>query len=163
MNKQQLAAKIWESANKMRSKIEANEYKDYILGFIFYKFLSDKELEMLISEGWTKEDLKDCLTEEDDELLRHCQDKNGYFIAYETLDGCAKEVVASMKKAGVTMTGAGAPFPYGKDPKDSVIRIAPSCPSVENLKVATEIFVVCVKLAAIKKVMEEMNTATAEA
>ena len=80
MNKQQLASKIWEAANKMRSKIEANEYKDYILGFIFYKFLSDKELEMLISEGWTKEDLKDCLTEDDDELLRHCQDKNGLFL-----------------------------------------------------------------------------------
>lgn len=47
MNKQQLANKIWESANRMRSKIEANEYKDYILGFIFYKFLSDKEVEFL--------------------------------------------------------------------------------------------------------------------
>lgn len=47
MNKQQLSAKIWESANKMRSKIEANEYKDYILGFIFYKFLSEKEVEYL--------------------------------------------------------------------------------------------------------------------
>lgn len=52
MNKQQLAAKIWESANKMRSKIEANEYKDYILGFIFYKFLSDKEEKYLEKEGW---------------------------------------------------------------------------------------------------------------
>ena len=89
--------------------------------------------------------------------------KGGYFVAYETLEGCAKEVVANMKKAGVTMTGAGAPFPYGKDPKDSVIRIAPSCPSLENLKTATDIFVICVKLAAIKKVMEEMNTASEEA
>ena len=89
--------------------------------------------------------------------------KGGYFVAYETLDGCAKEVVASMKKAGVTMTGAGAPFPYGKDPKDSVIRIAPSCPSLENLKTATDIFVICVKLASIKKVMREMNEAAAEA
>jgi type I restriction enzyme M protein len=53
MNKQQLANKIWESANKMRSKIEANEYKDYILGFIFYKFLSDKEVEYLKSTDWT--------------------------------------------------------------------------------------------------------------
>ena len=53
MNKQQLAAKIWESANKMRSKIEANEYKDYILGFIFYKFLSDKEVKYLIELGYT--------------------------------------------------------------------------------------------------------------
>ena len=58
MNKQQLASKIWESANKMRSKIEANEYKDYILGFIFYKFLSDKEMDFLVKDGWTKEDMK---------------------------------------------------------------------------------------------------------
>ena len=54
MNKQQLASKIWESANKMRSKIEANEYKDYILGFIFYKFLSDKEAKYLRENGWTE-------------------------------------------------------------------------------------------------------------
>ena len=54
MNKQQLANKIWESANKMRSKIEANEYKDYILGFIFYKFLSDKEVELLKKDGYGK-------------------------------------------------------------------------------------------------------------
>ena len=57
MNKQQLAAKIWESANKLRSKIEANEYKDYILGFIFYKFLSDKEEQFLRKDGWENEDL----------------------------------------------------------------------------------------------------------
>ena len=55
MNKQQLASKIWESANKMRSKIEANEYKDYILGFIFYKFLSDREEKYLAKEGWDDE------------------------------------------------------------------------------------------------------------
>ena len=55
MNKQQLAARIWASANNMRSKIEANEYKDYILGFIFYKFLSDKEENALKKEGWDDE------------------------------------------------------------------------------------------------------------
>ncbi|MBR5127042.1 MAG: aminotransferase [Roseburia sp.] len=82
--------------------------------------------------------------------------KGGYFIAYEALEGCAKDIVARMQKAGVTMTPAGAPFPYGKDPKDSVIRIAPSCPSVENLQIATEIFVICVKLASIKKLLAEM-------
>ena len=85
--------------------------------------------------------------------------KGGYFIAYETLEGCAKDVVARMQKAGVTMTTAGAPFPYGKDPKDTVIRIAPSYPSVENLKTATEIFVICVKLASIKKLLAEMDAA----
>ena len=57
MNKQQLANKIWASANKMRSKIEANEYKDYILGLIFYKFLSDNEVNYLKSIGWTDEDI----------------------------------------------------------------------------------------------------------
>lgn len=59
MNKQQLASKIWESANKMRSKIEANEYKDYILGFMFYKFLSDKEVKWLKENDWTDEYLPD--------------------------------------------------------------------------------------------------------
>jgi len=85
--------------------------------------------------------------------------KGGYFIAYETLDGCAKDVVARMQKAGVTMTTAGAPFPYGQDPNDSVIRIAPSYPSLENLTTATEIFVICVKLASIKKLLTEMDAA----
>ena len=66
-----------------------------------------------------------------------------------------------MQKAGVTMTPAGAPFPYGKDPKDTVIRIAPSYPSVENLKTATEIFVICVKLASIKKLIAEMEAGNA--
>ena len=64
MNKQQLASKIWESANKMRSKIEANEYKDYILGFIFYKFLSDKEVKYLKELGYTDEDI-DTVTEDE--------------------------------------------------------------------------------------------------
>ena len=81
--------------------------------------------------------------------------KGGYFITYETLEGCAKNVVAKAKKAGVVMTPAGAPFPYGKDPKDSVIRIAPSYPSLEDLTTAAEIFVVCVKLASIEKILEE--------
>lgn len=64
MNKQELAARIWESANKMRSKIEANEYKDYILGFIFYKFLSDKEEKILKDNDVTENDIKN-LTEDD--------------------------------------------------------------------------------------------------
>lgn len=84
MNKQQLAAKIWESANKMRSKIEANEYKDYILGFIFYKFLSEKEVKYLKENDWTEEYLPE-LTEEDDETVESVQRNIGYFISYENL------------------------------------------------------------------------------
>ena len=84
MNKQQLASKIWESANKMRSKIEANEYKDYILGFIFYKFLSDKEVKYLKENDWTDEYLRD-LSEEDDETVENVRKNIGYFISYENL------------------------------------------------------------------------------
>ena len=84
MNKQQLASKIWESANKMRSKIEANEYKDYILGFMFYKFLSDKEVKYLKENDWTDEYLPD-LTEEDTETVNSVRSNIGYFIAYDNL------------------------------------------------------------------------------
>lgn len=84
MNKQQLASKIWESANRMRSKIEANEYKDYILGFIFYKFLSDKEVKYLKEKDWTDEYLPE-LSEEDSETVESIQKNLGYFISYENL------------------------------------------------------------------------------
>lgn len=84
MNKQQLANKIWESANKMRSKIEANEYKDYILGFIFYKYLSDKEVKFLKDEGYDDELLK-TVTEEDEETVEYIQKNIGYFIGYNDL------------------------------------------------------------------------------
>ena len=84
MNKQQLAAKIWESANKMRSKIEANEYKDYILGFIFYKFLSEKEVKYLKNNDWTDEYLPE-LKEEDIETVTSIQKNLGYYISYENL------------------------------------------------------------------------------
>ena len=84
MNKQQLASKIWESANKMRSKIEANEYKDYILGFIFYKFLSDKEVKFLKENDWTDDDLPH-VTEDDAETVDYIRSNVGYFISYKHL------------------------------------------------------------------------------
>lgn len=84
MNKQQLASKIWESANKMRSKIEANEYKDYILGFIFYKYLSDTEVKWLKENDFTEEDIK-LLNEEDEATVEFVQNNVGYFIEYNNL------------------------------------------------------------------------------
>ena len=78
----------------------------------------------------------------------------GYFISFETLEGCAKEVVGKCKEAGVVMTGAGATFPYGKDPKDSNIRIAPTLPTPEELAKAADLFVLCVKLVSVKKLLE---------
>lgn len=85
MNKQQLAAKIWQSANKMRSKIEANEYKDYILGFIFYKFLSDKLEKFALEQGLEKSNFAVELTESNGELVNHVKRNLGYFISYEHL------------------------------------------------------------------------------
>ena len=84
MNKQQLAAKIWKTANGMRSKIEANEYKDYILGFIFYKYLSDKLVRFAKSEDFGEEDIR-ALSEEDSETVEHFKSNLGYFMAYQHL------------------------------------------------------------------------------
>ena len=81
--------------------------------------------------------------------------RGGYFISFDSLPGCAKAIVAKAKEAGVVMTGAGATFPYGKDPQDSNIRIAPSYPTPEELKTATEIFVLSVKLVSIDKILED--------
>ncbi len=85
MNKQQLANKIWESANKMRSKIEANEYKDYILGFIFYKYLSDKEAKFLRQNGIAEDEMRTSLVEDNRETVEYIQSNIGYFIAYTDL------------------------------------------------------------------------------
>ena len=84
MNKQQLASKIWASANKMRSKIEAGEYKDYILGFVFYKFLSEKEEQFLKANDFSDNDIAK-LTEEKDAVKKFVQQNLGYFIAYDNL------------------------------------------------------------------------------
>ncbi|MCI6590420.1 MAG: type I restriction-modification system subunit M [Lentisphaeraceae bacterium] len=85
MNKQQLASRIWASANQMRSKIEANEYKDYILGFIFYKFLSDHEEQFARSQGLDEQGMRDELRETNAEAVSLIQPKLGYFISYENL------------------------------------------------------------------------------
>ena len=81
--------------------------------------------------------------------------KGGYFITFEAVDGCATRIIQLAKEADVVMTPAGAPFPYGKDPKDSVIRIAPSYPTLEELKQAGDVFVTCVKLATVEKYLEK--------
>lgn len=79
----------------------------------------------------------------------------GYFISFDALPGCAKAIVAKCREAGVVLTGAGATYPYGRDPKDSNIRIAPSFPTPEEMKEAAELFVLCVKLVSIEKLLAE--------
>lgn len=84
--------------------------------------------------------------------------KGGYFISFNSLNGCAKAIVTKCKKAGLIMTGAGATYPYGKDPNDSNIRIAPSYPTLSDLVLAMELFTLCVKIVSIDKILAEMNT-----
>ena len=79
----------------------------------------------------------------------------GYFISFDAMEGCAKAIVAKAKDAGVVMTGAGATYPYKKDPHDSNIRIAPSFPPIDELIQATELFVLCVKLVSVDKLLEK--------
>ncbi len=88
-------------------------------------------------------------------LLSWCTPKGGYFVAVDTLPGCAKKTVALAKAAGVVMTGAGATYPYKNDPEDKNIRIAPSYPTVEELDKAIHLFCLCVKLAGVQKLLAE--------
>ena len=83
----------------------------------------------------------------------HGQSHSADIYSFDSMDGCAKAIVAKAKEAGLIMTGAGATFPYGKDPKDSNIRIAPSFPTVEELAQAAEIFVLSVKLVSVEKLL----------
>ena len=83
--------------------------------------------------------------------------RGGYFISFDSMPGCAKAIVSMCKDLGVVMTGAGATFPYGKDPKDSNIRIAPTFPSVEEMAVAAKVFVLCVKLVSVNKLLADME------
>ncbi|MCX7921844.1 MAG: aminotransferase class I/II-fold pyridoxal phosphate-dependent enzyme [Clostridia bacterium] len=81
----------------------------------------------------------------------------GYFISFNTMDGCAKAVVAMAAEAGITLTAAGATFPYGKDPRDRNIRLAPSYPSLDELKTAIEVFCICVQLVSLEKIINQKN------
>ncbi len=89
-------------------------------------------------------------------LLSYEKPNGGYFVAVDTLDGCAKKTVELAKNAGVVLTGAGATYPYKNDPRDRNIRIAPTYPTVEELKIAIELFCVCAKLAGVNKLLENM-------
>lgn len=88
------------------------------------------------------------------EIASWIEPKGGYFISFDAMEGCAKNIVAKCKEAGVVMTGAGATYPYKKDPKDSNIRIAPTLPTPKELAAATEVFVLCVKLVSVEKLLE---------
>ena len=81
--------------------------------------------------------------------------RGGYFISFDSMDGCAKAIVAKAKEAGLIMTNAGATYPYGKDPHDSNIRIAPSYPTLDEIKRAMEVFTLSVKLVSVEKLLAQ--------
>lgn len=87
-------------------------------------------------------------------LLTWTKPEGGYFVTVDTLPGCAKTTVALAKEAGVVLTGAGATYPYGIDPRDTNIRLAPSYPPIDELQAAMELFCLCVKLAGVRKLLE---------
>ena len=91
------------------------------------------------------------------EIGKWIKPRGGYFVSFDSMPGCAKAIVAKCKALGVVMTGAGATFPYGKDPLDSNIRIAPTFPSIEEMQIASKVFVLCVKLASVEKLLSDMN------
>ncbi len=103
------------------------------------------------------EAVEDILTEELDglDIAAWTHPNGGYFVSFDVMNGCAKRVVALCKKAGLVMTPAGAAFPYGEDPNDSNIRIAPTFPPLEDLKAAMHLFSLCVKMVCIEKIIED--------
>ena len=88
------------------------------------------------------------------EIATWLNPKGGYFITLDTLEGCAKKVVAKCAEGGVKLTNAGATHPYGNDPRDTAIRIAPTYPCIEELNQALELFCICIKLVSIEKILE---------
>lgn len=102
MNKQQLASLIWDTCNDMRGSISAVEYKDIILGFIFYRFVSENEVSYLKKQDWTMEIMAEELTEEDSETVQQCKDHLGYFIAYKNLFSTWKDHTATFTVSDVT-------------------------------------------------------------
>ena len=118
---------------------------------------SDLIAGMLREEGGFQKALRNILDEELGGLDIGTWTKplGGYFMDFESLPGCARAIVARCKKAGVVLTPAGATWPYGKDPEDTSIRIAPTFPSMSDLESAAKLFTLCVKLVSMEKIMKE--------
>ena len=130
-------ANLKEAQEYMNFQIIGHDKLNQLRHVKFFQNLQvmDQELSGLDIASWTKPN-------------------GGYFISFDAMEGCAKKIVAKAKEAGLTMTGAGATYPYHNDPQDSNIRIAPSFPTPEELEIAGQVFVLSVKLVSVDKILE---------
>ena len=126
----------------------------------YFKNIDGIQAHMKKHAGWMRPKFEAVLAVLEKELSglgigQWTRPNGGYFISFDAMKGCAKAIVAKCRDAGVVLTGAGATFPYGVDPEDSNIRIAPSFPTPEEMAMAADLFVLCVKLVSVEKLLEE--------
>ena len=152
-------ANIKSTIAMMGSQIISHDKMNQLRHILFFPTMEDLEAHMAKHADIMRpkfETVIKMLNEELDGLgiAEWTEPRGGYFIGFDAMEGCAKKIVSMCADAGVIMTDAGATYPYGNDPKDSNIRIAPSFPTIDELVEACKIFIICVKVASIDKILE---------
>ena len=152
-------ANIKSTIAMMGSQIISHDKMNQLRHILFFPTMEDLEAHMAKHADIMRPKFETVITMLNDELgglgiAEWTEPRGGYFIGFDAMEGCAKKIVSMCADAGVVMTDAGATYPYGNDPKDSNIRIAPSFPTIDELIEACKIFIICVKVASIDKILE---------
>ena len=152
-------ANIKSTIAMMGSQIISHDKINQLRHILFFPTMEDLEAHMAKHADIMRPKFETVITMLNDELgglgiAEWTEPRGGYFIGFDAMEGCAKKIVSKCADAGVVMTDAGATYPYGNDPKDSNIRIAPSFPTIDELIEACKIFIICVKVASIDKILE---------
>lgn len=152
-------ANIKSTIAMMGSQIISHDKINQLRHILFFPTMEDLEAHMAKHADIMRPKFETVITMLNDELgglgiAEWTEPRGGYFIGFDAMEGCAKKIVSMCADAGVVMTDAGATYPYGNDPKDSNIRIAPSFPTIDELIEACKIFIICVKVASIDKILE---------
>lgn len=152
-------ANVEEAKKSMTVQIISNDKVNQLRHVRYFKDIDGMNAHMKKHAGFLRPKFEAVLNVLDKELSglgigEWTKPKGGYFISFDSMEGCAKKIVEKCKEAGVILTGAGATFPYGKDPEDRNIRIAPSFPTPEEMAEATDLFVLCVKLVSVEKLLQ---------
>ena len=152
-------ANIKSTISMMGSQIISHDKINQLRHVLFFPTMADLETHMAKHADIMRPKFETVIKMLNEELgglgiAEWTEPRGGYFIGFDAMEGCAKKIVSMCADAGVIMTDAGATYPYGNDPKDSNIRIAPSFPTIDELVEACKIFIICVKVASIDKIME---------